>query len=67
MRRSPGDVRPNGTVTPAQLADFEAGLYPALRAQRDQARATTLDDDLPLNPLEHLDETRSTLRRFPAP
>lgn len=59
------DPRPHRAPTRAGLSDWETSAFPALRRHRAAAASTPVDDDLPLDPLAHLEETRSTLARFP--
>lgn len=58
-------TRPRGRVDPKTLADWKARTYPHIRAQRDAASRTTFDDALPSDLMDHIDETRSALRRLP--
>lgn len=61
----PTPTRPRGRVNPKALADWKARTYPHIRAQRDAASRTTFDDALPSDLMDHIDETRSALRRLP--
>lgn len=62
-RRSVIDVtRGHSTVTREALAEWEIRTFSAPRAQRDAT--TPFDNEIPENPLDHLDEFRSALVRL---
>jgi len=64
MPGSRGDEgRPSaGRADPDKLAEWERRAFSATRRHRDAA--TTVDDELPDDPVADLDETRSALRRL---
>lgn len=62
MPASPGRERPNRPLTPERLAEWEAGAFDPLRRQRDLV--TTVDDELPDDPMPEDPETRSALARL---
>lgn len=48
--------RTHEPVTAEKLADWRARTFPALARQRAAAASTPIDDELPENPQNHLDE-----------
>jgi len=60
-----GDERPNSTTGASRqkLAEWEAGAFTVLRRQRDAS--TPIDDELPEDAWQDLDEMRSALSRIP--
>lgn len=52
-------------LTPAEVAEWEARVYVPLARHRDVAAATVVDDELPEDPQDHLEETRAALEHIP--